>query len=81
MPGLAFEGNDRLMEVEAHSRNLSVLAAMGLEALKEPATLHETEALQPEFFRVASEPQGAPPWRWSRLFKSCWHLQQRIEYL
>ncbi len=54
----AFEGNDRLMEVEAHSRNLAVLAAMGLEALNEPEALHGTEAMQEEFYRVASEPRG-----------------------
>ena len=54
----AFEGNDRLMEVEAHSRNLSVLAAMGLDAHNDPASLGETEPMQGEFFKAASEAQG-----------------------
>jgi hexosaminidase len=54
----AFEGNDRLMEVEAQSRNLSVLAAMGLDALNDPAPLMETEAMQEEFFKAAAEAHG-----------------------
>ena len=54
----AMEGNDRLMEVEAHSRNLSVLAALGLDALNDPASLQETEAMLEEFFKAASEAHG-----------------------
>ncbi len=55
----ALEGNEFLMEVEAHSRNLSVLAKLGLEALNNPAALRESEPMQEEFFRTASEPHGA----------------------
>jgi len=55
----AFEGNAFLTEVEAHSRNLSVLAKLGLEALNDPAALRESEPMQEEFFRTATEPQGA----------------------
>ena len=46
------------MEVEAHSRNLSVLASMGLDALNHPTALRETEPMQEEFFKAASETQG-----------------------
>ena len=52
------EGNDRLMEVEAHSQNLSVLATMGLKALNDPASLRQTEGIQEAFFKVASETHG-----------------------
>jgi hexosaminidase len=55
----AFEGNEFLTEVEGHSRNLSVLAKLGLEALNDPAALRESEPMQEEFFRAASESQGA----------------------
>ena len=54
----AFDGNERLMEVEAHSRNLSVLSSLGLKALNDPAALRETEAMQDEFFKAASGAQG-----------------------
>lgn len=54
----AFEGNDRLMEVEAHSRNLSVLASMGLDAMNDPASLRETQAMREEFFKSAGEARG-----------------------
>jgi hypothetical protein len=51
------DGNS--IEVEGHSRNLSVLAKLGLEALNDPAALRESEPMQEEFFRAASESQGA----------------------
>jgi hypothetical protein len=46
------------MEVEAHSRNLSVLAALGLDAINDPTSLKETEAAMEEFFKAASEAHG-----------------------
>jgi len=54
----AFEGNERLMEVESHSRNLSVLAQLGWEALADPAALRKSKPMQEDFFRAASEAQG-----------------------
>jgi len=54
----AFEDNERLMEVEAHSRDLSVLAKLGLEALVDPAALRKSEPMHEDFFKAASEAQG-----------------------
>ena len=55
----ALEDNKFLMEVEAHSRNLSILAKLALDAINDPAALRESAPMQEEFFRTASEPQGA----------------------
>lgn len=54
----ALEGNELLMEVEAHSRNLSVLAKLGLEALNDPGALVKSGPMQEEFFKAAAEAQG-----------------------
>jgi len=41
-----------------HSRNLSVLAKLGLEALNDPGALVKSGPMQKEFFKAAAEAQG-----------------------
>ncbi len=55
----AFENNDRLLEIQAHSENLSQLASVALEALIEPAKLSGKEDELAVLFVSASESHGA----------------------
>ena len=55
----AFEDNERLLEVQKHSENLSQLALVGLAALTEPASLSGKDDEMKELFCSASESYGA----------------------
>jgi len=53
-----FNSNWRLSEVEAHSFHLSELAAVGLKAISDPASLEGEHSELEELFASASEPHG-----------------------
>jgi hypothetical protein len=55
----AFVDNKRLLEVEAHSVNLSQLAGIGLNALSNPASLSGKEDEMKVLFLSASDSYGA----------------------
>jgi len=54
----AIADNKRLLEVEKHSHNQAMMAEFGLQALLDPSTLIDTEAMLDEFFTSASESHG-----------------------
>jgi hexosaminidase len=55
----AFKGNVRLLEVQPHSENLSLLARVALDALSDTASLHEKEEELTALFIKASGSHGA----------------------
>jgi len=55
----AFEDNERLLEVKAHSEHLSQLARIGLEALSDPTSLSGKEDYMADLFDSASASYGA----------------------